>query len=138
MGGLRRSWKDIATVTALAAVVLALAAAQIPLLAERIQAELFSPGLDRTAEDTGAHGALMPALETPISPTATEAGLPVEASVWLAPIASLGTSTGLGWVESTSDTPPGASGREHHGFHVRLGGGLMAPLTPSVGVDIRG
>ena len=138
MGALRRSWKDIATVTALAAVVLALAAAQIPLLAERIQAELFSPGLDRTVEDTGAHGAVMPALETPIAPTATEAGLPVEASVWLAPIASLGTSTGLGWVESTSDALPGAWAGERHGFHVRLGGGLMTPLTPSVGVDIRG
>jgi hypothetical protein len=126
----RRTWKDILAVTALAAVVLALAGVQIPLLAERIQTELFSPGLDRTADETGAHGAVMPALETSIAPAATEAGLPVEASVWLAPIASLGTSTGLGWVESTSDSP--------HGFHVRLGGGLMAPLTPSVGVDIRG
>ena len=138
MSALRHSWKDIATVTALAAVVLALAAAQIPLLAERIQTELFSPGFDRTVEETGAHGAVMPALETPIAPTTTEAGLPVEASVWLAPIASLGTSTGLGWVESTSDAPPGASAGERRGFHVRLGGGLMAPLTPSVGVDIRG
>jgi hypothetical protein len=132
------TWKDIATVTALATVVLALAGVQIPLLAERIQTELFSPDLDRTAEETGAHGAVMPALETSIAPISTEAGLPVEASVWLAPIASLGTSTGLGWVESTSDAPPGASGKEHHGFHVRLGGGLMAPLTPSMGVDIRG
>jgi hypothetical protein len=133
-----RTWKDIATVTALATVVLALAGVQIPLLAERIQTELFSPGLDRTAEETGTHGAVMPALETSIAPISTEAGLPVEASVWLAPIASLGTSTGLGWVESTSDAPPGALAEGHHGFHVRLGGGLMAPLTPSVGVDIRG
>ena len=125
---LRRSWKDITTVTALAAVVLTLAVVQIPLLAEKIQTELLGPNAD--AEETGAHGAVMPALEAPIAPTSTEAGLPVEASVWLAPIAGLGMSTGLGWVESTSDSP--------HGFHVRLGGGLMAPLTPSVGVDIRG
>lgn len=133
----RHTWKDILAVTALTAVVLALAGVQIPLLAERIQTELLSPGPAPAAEETGAHGAVMPALETSIAPTATEAGLPVEASVWLAPIASLGTSTGLGWVESTSDAPPGAS-EERRGFHVRLGGGLMAPLTPSVGVDIRG
>jgi len=131
----RRSWKDITTVTALAAVVLTLAVVQIPLLAEKIQAELLGPNPD--AEETGAHGAVMPALEAPIAPTSTEAGLPVEASVWLAPIAGLGTCTGLGWVESRSGAT-NASVDGHQGFHVRLGGGLMAPLTPSVGVDIRG
>lgn len=132
---LRRSWKDITTVLALAAVVLTLALVQIPLLAGKIQAELLGP--DPDAEDAGVHGAVMPALETPIAPTTTEAGLPVEAHVWLAPIAGLGTSTGLGWVESVgSATDAAADGRQ--GFHVRLGGGLMAPLTPSVGVDIRG
>ena len=132
---LRRSWKDITTVTALAAIVLTLAVVQIPLLAEKIQTELLGP--DPGAEETGAHGAVMPALEAPIAPTTTEAGLPVEASVWLAPIAGLGTSTGLGWVESTGGAM-NASADGHQGFHVRLGGGLMAPLTPSVGVDIRG
>lgn len=132
---LRRNWKDITTVTALAAVVLTLAVVQIPLLAEKIQTELLGPSPD--AEETGAHGALMPALETPIAPTTTEAGLPVEASVWLAPIAGLGTSTGLGWVESTGGVM-NASSDGHQGFHVRLGGGMMAPLTPSVGIDIRG
>ncbi|HEX3113524.1 MAG TPA: hypothetical protein VHU20_09675 [Candidatus Eisenbacteria bacterium] len=132
---LRRSWKDITTVTALAAVVLTLAVVQIPLLAEKIQTELLGPNPD--AEETGAHGAVMPALEAPIAPTSTEAGLPVEASVWLAPIAGLGMSTGLGWVESTSGAT-NASANGHQGFHVRLGAGLMAPLTPSVGVDIRG
>ena len=131
---LRRNWKDITTVTALAAVVLTLAVVQIPLLAEKIQTELLGRP---DAEETGAHGALMPALETPIAPTTTEAGLPVEASVWLAPIAGLGTSTGLGWVESTGGAMD-ASADGHQGFHVRLGGGLMAPLTPSVGIDIRG
>ena len=132
---LRRSWKDITTVTALAAVVLTLAVVQIPLLAEKIQTELLgtSPGMD----EAGVHGAVMPALETPIAPTTTEAGLPVEASLWLAPIAGLGTSTGLGWVESTGGAM-NASADGHQGFHVRLGGGLMAPLTPSVGIDIRG
>jgi hypothetical protein len=132
---LRRSWKDITTVTALAAVVLTLAVVQIPLLAEKIQTELLGPNPD--AEETGAHGAVMPALEAPIAPTSTEAGLPVEASVWLAPIAGLGMSTGLGWVESTSGATNASAGG-HQGFHVRLGAGLMAPLTPSVGVDIRG
>jgi hypothetical protein len=132
---LRRNWKDITTVTALAAVVLTLAVVQIPLLAEKIQTELLGPSPD--AEETGAHGALMPALETPIAPTTTEAGLPVEASVWLAPIAGLGTSTGLGWVESTGGVM-NASSDGRQGFHVRLGGGMMAPLTPSVGIDIRG
>jgi len=132
---LRRNWKDIATVAALAAVVLTLAVVQIPLLAEKIQTELLGPNPD--AEETGAHGAVMPALEAPIAPTSTEAGLPVEASVWLAPIAGLGMSTGLGWVESTSGATNASAGG-HQGFHVRLGAGLMAPLTPSVGVDIRG
>ena len=132
---LRRNWKDITTVTALAAVVLTLAVVQIPLLAEKIQTELLGPSPD--AEATGARGALMPALETPIAPTTTEAGLPVEASVWLAPIAGLGTSTGLGWVGSTGGAM-NASADGHQEFHVRLGGGLMAPLTPSVGIDIRG
>jgi len=132
---LRRSWKDITTVTALVAVVLTLAVVQIPLLAEKIQTELLGPNPD--AEETGAHGAVMPALEAPIAPTSTEAGLPVEASVWLAPIAGLGMSTGLGWVESTSGATNASAGG-HQGFHVRLGAGLMAPLTPSVGVDIRG
>ena len=131
----RRSWKDITTVTALAAVVLTLAVVQIPLLAEKIQTELLGPNPD--VEETGAHGAVMPALEAPIAPTSTEAGLPVEASVWLAPIAGLGMSTGLGWVESTSGATNASAGG-HQGFHVRLGAGLMAPLTPSVGVDIRG
>jgi hypothetical protein len=132
---LRRNWKDIATVAALAAVVLTLAVVQIPLLAEKIQGELMGP--DPDGEETGAHGAVMPALEAPIAPTTTEAGLSVEASVWLAPIASLGTSTGLGWVGSR-DGALNASAHGRQGFHVRLGGGLMAPLTPSVGVDIRG
>ena len=131
----RRSWKDITSVIALAAIVLTLALVQIPLLAGKIQTELMGPGPD--AEDTGVRGAVMPALETPIVPTTTEAGLPVEAHVWLAPIGSLGTSTGLGWVESTGDDG-NASADGRQGFHVRLGGGLMAPLTPSVGVDIRG
>lgn len=132
---LRRSWKDITTVAAFAAVVLTLVVVQIPLLAERIQTELLGP--DPDAEEAGAHGAVMPALEAPIAPTTTEAGLPVEASVWLAPIAGLGTSTGLGWVESTGEgLNESAYGRQ--GFHVHLGGGLMAPLTPSVGIDIRG
>ena len=131
----RRSWKDISTVIGLAAVVLLLALVQIPLLAGKIQSELLGP--NRDAEDTGVHGAVMPALETPIAPTATEAGLPVEAHVWLAPIVGIGTSTGLGWVESTNDAM-NASSHGRQGFHVRLGGGMMAPLTPSVGVDIRG
>ncbi|HET9941129.1 MAG TPA: hypothetical protein VFR25_08490 [Candidatus Eisenbacteria bacterium] len=129
-----RSWKDITTVAALAAVVLTLAVVQIPLLAETIQTELLGP--DPDDEGAAVHGAVMPALEAPIAPTTTEAGLPVEASVWLAPIAGLGTSTGLGWVGSTGAMNASADGRQ--GFHVRLGGGLMAPLTPSVGVDIRG
>jgi hypothetical protein len=132
---LRHNWKDITTVTALAAVVLTLAFVQIPPLAERIQTELLGPNPE--AEETGAHGAVMPALEAPIAPTTTEAGLPIEASVWLAPMAGLGTSTGLGWVESTSGAM-NASTDEHQGFHVRLGAGLMAPLTPSLGIDIRG
>lgn len=131
----RRTWKDILVVGALAGVVLTLVAVQLPLMADRIQQEIFSPEPSPAEDGSGVHGGVMPALEAPIAPASTEAGLPVEASVWLAPMASLGTSTGLGWVESTDGT---ASDALKHGFHVRLGGGLMAPLTPSLGVDIRG
>jgi hypothetical protein len=131
---LRRTWKDIVAVGALAGVVLTLVAVQLPLMADRIQKEILSEPA-QVEDGSGVHGAVMPALEAPIAPASTEAGLPVEASVWLAPMASLGTSTGLGWVESTDGA---ASDPEKHGFHVRLGGGLMAPLTPSLGVDIRG
>ena len=134
---LRRTWKDIVAVGSLAGVVLALAGVQIPLIAERIQSELFAPDLAPAEDASTSRGAVMPALETPIAPASTEAGLPIQASVWLAPMASLGTSTGLGWVEST-EAAPGSEDAQRRGFHVRLGGGLMAPLTPSVGVDIRG
>ena len=133
----RRTWKDIVTVGALSGVVLTLAGVQLPLLADRIENEIFSPAPSQAADDSGAHGAVMPALETPIAPATAEAGLPVQASVWLAPIASLGTSAGLGWVEST-DGATGIADEGRHGIHVRLGGGLMAPLTPSLGIDIRG
>jgi hypothetical protein len=43
---------------------------------------------------------------------------------------------GLGWLESVdgADGFMGTDGRRE--LRLRLGGGLMAPLTPSMGVDL--
>ena len=61
---------------------------------------------------------------------------PLRASLWLAPIASLRGGLGLGWLERV-DTELGLpDGEERHELRLRLGGGLMAPLTPSMGVDL--
>jgi len=61
---------------------------------------------------------------------------PLRASLWLAPIASLRGGFGLGWLERV-DSELGLHGEQHHELRLRLGGGLMAPLTPSIGVDLR-
>jgi hypothetical protein len=60
----------------------------------------------------------------------------IRASLWLAPIASLRGGLGLGWLESVdgADGFMGTDGRRE--LRLRLGGGLMAPLTPSMGVDL--
>jgi hypothetical protein len=59
----------------------------------------------------------------------------LRASLWLAPIASLRGGFGLGWLERV-DSELGLPDGEHHELRLRLGGGLMAPLTPSMGVDL--
>ena len=61
---------------------------------------------------------------------------PFRASLWLAPIASLRGGFGLGWLERVDTKPGFPDGEGRHELRLRLGGGLMAPLTPSMGVDL--
>ena len=59
----------------------------------------------------------------------------IRASVWLAPIASLRGGFGLGWLETIGTRLDATEGGRRE-LRIRLGGGLMAPLTPSMGVDL--
>jgi hypothetical protein len=79
-------------------------------------------------------GIVAPVLEADLGSGADPAGPEgLRASVWLAPIASLRGGLGLGWLEEMS---PLKTWDSHGGLRLRLGGGLMAPLTPSMGVDL--
>jgi hypothetical protein len=86
-----------------------------------------------------ASGIVAPVLEAELGGVPEESARAngVRASLWLAPIASLRGGFGLGWLESvgagTGLTDMDGSRRE---LRLRLGGGLMAPLTPSMGVDL--
>ena len=87
----------------------------------------------RDAEIASSSGIVAPVLEADLGGgTESPVPQPIRASIWLAPIASLRGGLGLGWLEGMSreswDAP-----RE---LRLRLGGGLMAPLTPSMGVDL--
>ena len=64
---------------------------------------------------------------------------PVTASLWFAPFGSLYSGAGVGWSEfEKKDAPWPMSRGGHQEFRVHLAGGMMAPLTPSVGLDLRG
>lgn len=86
-----------------------------------------------------ASGIVAPVLEAELGGAPAEFDRPsgLRASLWLAPIASLRGGFGLGWLESvgagTGFRNTDGSRRE---LRLRLGGGLMAPLTPSMGVDL--
>jgi len=79
----------------------------------------------RAYEDAGGH--------------VTPGARPVTASLWLAPFGSLCSGAGVGWCEfETDDAPWPMSRGGHQEFRVHLAGGMMAPLTPSVGLDLSG
>jgi hypothetical protein len=59
----------------------------------------------------------------------------LRASVWLAPIASLRGGFGLGLLETIGTQLDAIEGGRRE-LRIRFGGGLMAPLTPSMGVDL--
>jgi len=69
----------------------------------------------------------------------TSATHPVTASLWLAPFGSLYSGAGVGWCEFERDAAPWPMSRGgHQEFRVHLAGGMMAPLTPSLGLDLHG
>src|SRR5688572_4690596 len=95
----------------------------------------------RDAEMVGAlelgspSGIVAPVLEADLGGGMDPAGAPgLRASIWLAPIASLRGGFGLGWLEGF--VPGREAWNSHRELKLRLGGGLMAPLTPSMGVDL--
>jgi hypothetical protein len=65
---------------------------------------------------------------------------PVTASLWLTPLPMLYAGGGLGWYRTTYDyqsaLPFEDSTTDKIGVH--LGGGLMLPLAPSLGLDLNG
>ncbi|HET9252258.1 MAG TPA: hypothetical protein VFP58_09090 [Candidatus Eisenbacteria bacterium] len=85
-----------------------------------------------TLELGSPSGIVAPVLEADLGGTGLAETRGVRASIWLAPIASLRGGVGLGWLENLS--PHGAWSERELKLH--LGGGLMAPLTPSIGVDL--
>ena len=78
-------------------------------------------------------GIVAPVLEADLGGADPSGRQGLRASVWLAPIASLRGGLGLGWLEGMS---PWETWDSLPGVKLRLGGGLMAPLTPSMGVDL--
>jgi len=64
---------------------------------------------------------------------------PVSASLWLSPFGSLDSGAGVGWCEfEKDDLPWHLNGGPRQAFHIHLAGGMMAPLTPSLGLELRG
>jgi hypothetical protein len=138
----RQFWRrvlDRALTTGLTLVILGLVSVQLfdvaGMAVEAYGVDTETPG----ALDVGASGIVAPVLKADLgSPEPEPEELRgVRASIWLAPIASLRGGFGLGWLESVGPesgiVDPAAPRRE---VRLRLGGGLMAPLTPSMGVDL--
>ena len=64
---------------------------------------------------------------------------PVSASLWLSPFGSLDSGAGVGWCEfEKDDLPWPLNGAPRQAFHIHLAGGMMAPLTPSLGLELTG
>lgn len=127
---------DHAVSLGLSLVILGLLAVQLFDVAG-IAREAYGRG---AAEPVGAlelgspSGIVAPVLEADLGAGANPAGPSgIRASIWLAPIASLRGGVDLGWLDGISHDPEDWGSRE---LRLRLGGGLMAPLTPSIGVDL--
>lgn len=134
--GLWSSIVDRALVAGFTLVILGLVSVQ--LFGVVGMAEVFGRDGDPTPLDLqSTSGIVAPVFRADLG--GTDAGAEprsLRASLWLAPIASLRGGLGLGWLERV-DTELGLpKGEERHELRLRLGGGLMAPLTPSMGVDL--
>lgn len=68
---------------------------------------------------------------------------PVTASLWISPVPALYAGAGVGWYHTTYDFdeeafPIEVEDETDSQFGVHLGGGLMIPLGPRLGVDLNG
>jgi opacity protein-like surface antigen len=68
---------------------------------------------------------------------------PVTASLWVTPMPSFYAGAGVGWYHVTYDyaqdqIPVPVEDETKQEFGVHVGGGLVAPLGPSVGLDLQG
>jgi hypothetical protein len=68
---------------------------------------------------------------------------PVTASLWISPVPALYAGAGVGWYHTTYDFDEDAfavpvEDETSSEFGVHLGGGLMVPLGPRLGVDLNG
>jgi hypothetical protein len=94
-------------------------------------------GRGDTALDLQESGIVAPVLQADLGDGETKGATSgtIRASVWLAPIASLRGGFGLGLLETIGTQLDATEGGRRE-LRIRLGGGLMAPLTPSMGVDL--
>ena len=143
-----RKGLEAAQVPALSLAVLALAGLELGDFAATLSS-LGAP--DRADEPDLLAGVPLHGLVVPLFPAtirgskesalgeAASQTTPVKASLWLAPVTTLGGGAGLGWCEMTDVEEPGPSGvDQRREFRVRLAGGMVMPLTPSIGLDLRG
>ena len=65
---------------------------------------------------------------------------PVTASLWLTPIPMLYAGVGVGWYRTTYDLKDNTLFKDitKDKLGVHLGGGVAAPLTPALGLDLNG
>jgi len=65
---------------------------------------------------------------------------PITASLWLAPTPNIYLGGGGGWYQTTynySDALP-FSDKTKSDFGAHLGGGIVVPLAPALGIDVNG
>jgi hypothetical protein len=140
--GTKGFWKrvlDRAMVTGFTLVILGLVSVQLFDVAG-MASHAYGRGSEASSGPLGVpSGIVAPVLEADLGSAGDESPSlnGIRASLWLAPIASLRGGFGLGWLESVEggDGFTGTDGRRE--LRLRLGGGLMAPLTPSMGVDLQ-
>jgi hypothetical protein len=132
--GFWRRILDRAQVAGLTLVILGLVSVQLFDVAGMSAA--FDRG-DEALDLQETSGIVAPVLQADLGDGEAEgaASRAIRASLWLAPIASLRGGFGIGWLETIGTQLDAAEGG-HRELRIRLGGGLMAPLTPSMGVDL--
>jgi hypothetical protein len=136
--GLWKRVRDRSVVAGLTVIILGLVSAQLFDVAG--MAAAFGQDGSADALDLQAtKGIVAPVLQADLGGGGLDEAAPrtLKASIWLAPIASLRGGFGMGWLEAGGPDQgflnPFAERRE---LRLRLGGGLMAPLTPSMGLDL--